>query len=251
MLVIANSADPDLGYVGERLTELGFRVTRCWRDDATSLEDARAAAELPETALVLSLGSEWSVHDPALQTTVEAEADLLRTALAHRAGLLGLCYGGQILAHAFGGSVVKAEAGEIGWFSPAADGPHDSGPLAELGAQVCSGPWLEWHGDRFDPPPGAQVLGRTAAAVQAFALPGVLGLQFHPEGTFAMVARWAAGARDDLARQGLDANELIERTEREVVGSRARAHALVDSFLASLPANFTAQTDRVHPEPQG
>lgn len=53
--------------------------------------------------LVLPLGSDWSVYADHVADQVAAECGLL-TAAHHRAiPILGICFGGQPLAHAVGG----------------------------------------------------------------------------------------------------------------------------------------------------
>ena len=106
--------------------------------------------------------------------------------------MLGLCFGGQALAAALGGTVERAPRPELGWTEIETDEP-------EL---VPPGPWLEWHYERFTTPPGATEIARTAAATQAFRHGRHLGVQFHPESTVEIVERWAASDRDRLAALG-------------------------------------------------
>ena len=110
--------------------------------------------------LVLPLGSDWSVYADHVADQVAAECGLL-TAAHHRAiPILGICFGGQLLAHALGGSVGPIDRPEIGW---------------------CEGPWAQWHLDGFVVPPGAVELARSPSGPQAFLIGRTLGLQFHPE----------------------------------------------------------------------
>lgn len=219
-IVIANHADADGGVVVERFAELGWRFCSWNRDDASSWPD------LPDdVGLVVSLGSDWSVYWDAIATQVAAEANLLRT--AHRRGtpVFGICFGGQMLAHALGGRVERSVEPEIGWFSVATHPSH-----AELFGQ---NPWFQWHYDRFLPPAGARELATGAQGSQAFVIGRSLGLQFHPEVTPAIVERWSTGAgAEELARLGLDAATLRGATHSHEHVSRTAARRLVDWFDA-------------------
>jgi GMP synthase-like glutamine amidotransferase len=131
-------------------------------------------------AFVVSLGHDLGAYDTH-DAGVRAERDMLANAVAAGTPVLGLCYGGQMLATALGGRAAKAPVAELGWRVIETDDP----------ALVPAGPWLEWHYDRFETPPGAVEIARTGEAVQAFRLGPHLGVQFHPEATVEIVESWA------------------------------------------------------------
>src|SRR4051812_34589651 len=123
----------------------------------------------PQPAFVGSLGHDLGANDTH-DAAVPAERELLAAAVAAGTPVLGLCYGGQVLAAVLGARVAKAPVAELGWREIETDDP----------AAVPPGPWLEWHYDRFETPPRATELARTGAASQAFRLGAHLGVQFHP-----------------------------------------------------------------------
>ena len=106
-LVIGNADDFDPGFVGHRLREHGYAFTECHREHP----DRWPALDGHE--LVLTLGSEWNVYRPETAELVEAEAALVRRVVAADVPLLGICFGAQVLAHAFGGTVSRTpDAGD-------------------------------------------------------------------------------------------------------------------------------------------
>lgn len=174
---------------------------------------------------IVPMGAKWSVYDEmAIGSWIGDELAFLRS--AHQAGVpvLGICFGGQALAAALGGSVEPAPEPEIGWVVLDVDEANDG--------LIDPGPWFEFHYDRFTPPSGARVLARTAGASQAFVLGRSLGVQFHPEMTPAMLRGWLAnGATDVLRDNGINATAFVAWTEAEADVAAERAMALVDRFL--------------------
>jgi GMP synthase-like glutamine amidotransferase len=219
-IVIANHADADGGAVTERLGEVG------WSFEVWSREEAPGWPDLPpDVGLVVPLGSDWSVYWEDISAHVAAEAHLLRTAHNRGTPIFGICFGGQMLAHALGGHVERAQESEIGWFLV------DSDP--EMPTFWTQTPWFQWHYDRFVPPTGAIELARGAQGSQAFVIGRSLGLQFHPEITPAIVERWSSGAGSgELARLGLDPAALLAETFSHEHVSRESARRLVDWFVA-------------------
>jgi GMP synthase-like glutamine amidotransferase len=215
---LANRGDADPGFVGEHLRAAGYDFTRCNRETPGDWPD------LDGIGLVLALGSDWSVYWPHISTEVGAESALL--AAAHDRGLpvFGICFGAQLLAHTLGGTVARAPEPEIGWFDV------DSAVPAVAGG----GAWFQWHADRFTVPPAAVRLGSSPRAEQAFRIGRTLALQFHPEVDVSIVTRWCTDGAGELARNGLDAENILLRTTREVERTRSDAGSLVTWFLEDV-----------------
>ena len=70
---------------------------------------------------------------------------------------------------------------------------------------------------------------------QAFRLGSALAVQFHPETTPDVAARWAADDRQQLESLGLDEDELARRSAAEATG--AHAHGRRSSSTGSSPAS--------------
>jgi GMP synthase-like glutamine amidotransferase len=215
--------------LGEVFTERGFNVHTFEVVPAERIDDPAGEVNFPAAAdydVIVPLGARWPVYDEALRRTwVGAETQLLHDAADAGVGVLGVCFGGQLIAQAFGGSVSRAPVPEIGWTDVATDRPD----------LVPGGPWFEWHFDRWTLPPGAVEIARTANASQAFVLGRALALQFHPEIDDRLLALWLAGDRDgEVIGHGLDHDEILSRTAELKDDAARRVRGLVDGFLSQV-----------------
>ena len=215
-LLIANAADADPGFVGERFRHHGYAFTECHRE---------RPAEWPTLDgfdLVLMLGSEWSVYWPEVAESVAAEAAVIRAAQERGIAQFGICFGNQIMAHALGGTVERAREAEIGWYDIVSDLPD----------VIATGPWMQWHYDVITVPPTAEELARSSVGPQAWRVGRSFATQFHPEATETMLTRWSSsGVDDELRRFGSSPEQLMAETRANVTVSREHAEHLVDWFL--------------------
>jgi GMP synthase-like glutamine amidotransferase len=167
-----------------------------------------------EADAVVALGSDRSVH-ASPDTWIAAQVEFLRAAHDAGVGVLGICFGGQALAAALGGTVRAAPQTEIGW-------------IDVEGEPGYGGRWFTWHEDVFTLPPGAQELARAPSGPQAFAVGASVGLQFHPEVTPAIVDGWLDGD----GAQASEPASLRRETARGAQDARDRAFALFDRVSA-------------------
>lgn len=170
-------------------------------------------------------GAAWGVHETETIPWIADEIDYTRSLISAGVPVMGICFGGQMLAAALGGTVSRAPVPEVGWISVASAEP----------ALIDPGPWLAWHFDRFTLPAGVPALARTALAPQAFTHGRSLGLQFHPEVTDAVLETWLGShGSAPLVEIGVDATALIEQARTLADGAAARAHGLVRRFVSDV-----------------
>jgi GMP synthase-like glutamine amidotransferase len=173
--------------------------------------------------LIVSLGSEFAAFDDS-KPFVPREARLMRTAIDAEVPVLGLCFGGQMLARVLGGQVFRGTESEIGWLPVRSSDP-------EL---VPEGPWFQWHFDAFTLPPGATVIAESDVSLQAFVAGRSLGLQFHPEVTTEIMDHWVRVYRHELDADGVDPDALLEETYQRATEGRRNAWQLLDRYLSDV-----------------
>jgi GMP synthase (glutamine-hydrolysing) len=170
----------------------------------------------------------------------ERAAAWLRELVPAGTPFLGICYGHQLLAHAFSGRVARNPRGrEIGSVRVALRAEARSDPL--LGGLPELIDAQATHVESvLELPPGARWLASSAGDPHhAFALgPRAWGLQFHPEFDASVIRHYLAERRELLAAEGLDAAALL----RGVVESPASA-SLLRRF-----ARIVAERERGAPE---
>lgn len=170
--------------------------------------------------MIISLGSEFAAFDDSIPW-IGKEMALLREATDADVPVLGICFGGQLLARVLGGESFRGEIAEIGWL-----------PVRSRDkTMVDTGPWFQWHFDTFTVPPGADVIADTIAGPQAFTIGRSLGLQFHPEVTPEIMDAWVAAYPHELEQEGVDPGSLLEETYERADATRASAWRLFDGFL--------------------
>jgi GMP synthase-like glutamine amidotransferase len=215
-LVLQHGPTSPPGLLGEWAESRGIPI----EVHATYLDGNGTPPQIDGRPFVCCLGSKHSPLDRDVPVVAETLA-LVAEAVERDVPVLGLCYGGQVLADVMGGRIEPAPEAELGWYSIETEDP----------ALVATGPWLEWHYQRFTLPPGAHELARSAAGVQAFTSGPHLGTQFHPESTIEIVRQWANSDHERLVQLGItDAHERLDSGRDRAGIAREHAFQLFDGF---------------------
>ena len=227
VLFIQHDHASPAGPIAERFAQRGFDVEYFQVVPEERYLEPNVAVTFPDLTrydVVVPMGAAWGAwDDEGIGRWLAPELDAVRAAQAAGVPMLGICFGGQLLARALGGSVAPAPSGEFGWHVVHSDDEK----------LVPQGPWFQWHHDRFVPPPGAREVARSPKASQAFVIGRTLGLQFHPEVTSDVFDAWLTvpGGADSLEGDGVDVDVLRAQTRHEDEPATRRAHDLVDAFL--------------------
>jgi GMP synthase-like glutamine amidotransferase len=187
VVVIGHHEEDSAGYIGDAFRARGAELsTHLFPKDGP-------LPGFDSVDHVIVLGAIWSVYDDSPDRAwIANELAWLRDAEEAGVPVLGICFGAQALAAAFGGGVEAAPPKEVGWTLVDSFDP----------ALIPHGPWLEFHGDRCLPPPEARVLARNDVGVQAFVVGRHLAVQFHPEPDGELLAQWLDGGRRAAGRRG-------------------------------------------------
>jgi GMP synthase-like glutamine amidotransferase len=228
-LILQHEDPTPPGHVTEWLRSHGAEI-EIFRIDADNRE-----IDPTDYDLIVSLGSEYAAFDDTKPFVVR-EAELMRRAVDEDVPILGLCFGGQLLARVLGAENYRGDQAEIGWLPVRS---HDR----EL---VPEGPWFQWHFDTFTRPPGATVIATTDTGLQAFVAGRSLGLQFHPEVTTEIMDEWVRVYRHELDGDGVDPDALLEETKRRADRSRTNAMQLFERFLTDV-ARIGGRVGRAEP----
>lgn len=181
-LVPVDRFGPWLAGSGVRL-----RAVPLWQLDVPAIDSLGSGMIVLGGRMSSRESDEYAWMDPLKQLMVEA--------VDHDIPVLAICLGHQLLAEAFGGSVQTdhpdgPEEGpsHLTWHEEAR---HD--PV--LGRLACAGPSLlpQSHRDTVTelPPQTTELAATDRYANQAFRVGSALGVQFHPEASPTLMARWS------------------------------------------------------------
>ncbi|WP_445148863.1 type 1 glutamine amidotransferase [Baekduia sp. Peel2402] len=218
-LVLEHEADAPAGILAEWAAERGIEL------EVFAWHGASADGGDPDPSgrpFLVVLGSEASAFDDAVPWLARERAVIDR-ALDLGVPILGICFGGQHLARALGGTVTRATRPEVGWLE--VESLDD--------AVVPPGRYLQWHRDAFTVPPDAELLARSPVSPQAFRTGPHLGVQFHPEVTPAIAMSWATGYPESVDNAGTTVAEVEAQGDAHAADARLRAYALFDAFLGA------------------
>jgi len=191
--------------------------------DVLRIDEEARAPDPRDYDLMVSLGSEFAAYNDSIPF-IQRETELIRAAANADVPILGVCFGGQLMARALGGKSFKAERSEIGWLSVRTNDPD----------LVPDGPWFNWHFDTFTLPQGARLIAETDVGPQAYVIGRNLGLQFHPEVTPQIMDNWVHAYRHELDAEGVDPDALLEETKQRAPQARKTTERLLNNFLDGI-----------------
>jgi GMP synthase-like glutamine amidotransferase len=191
--------------------ERGIAFETCRMDLGETLPAASGIGGL------VVMGGPMGVYEAERYPHLTAEMALIADCV--RAGLpvLGVCLGSQLLAGALGARVFPGHGPEIGAGEVRLTAEGASDPV--LGPGAPSFPAFHWHGDTFDLPRGAVLLGSSAPYPHQAFRSGrrAYAFQFHVEVDGDLARAWAPhlpeGVEIDEGRRA-----EIERSGRAILG---------------------------------
>lgn len=206
----------------------GYEINRLDVSDPAFVD-----ADLVSPDLVILMGGPMGVYEGDRYPWIAHEIERLAARLTEDRPTIGVCFGAQMIAAALGARVYQGAAKEIGFYRLTINADGLASPLAHLADQ----PVLQWHGDTFDLPAGADLLASTPRYPhQAFRRGhSVLALQCHAEmGVDPRIEAWIEQSGDSLAELGIRPDEL--RAQYADVGPSAveAGQRMISQWLGSL-----------------
>lgn len=217
--IVLHQEHSNPGHVGQWFVRNGH---------ALDIRRPRFGDCLPETLEhhcgAVVFGGPMSANDK--DDFIGVETRWIGVALEEKKPFLGICLGAQMLTNHLGGKVGfhPEEIVEIGYY-----------PLVTTPDGARLGPFPEhvyqWHREGCELPRCARLLATSTGAfpTQAFAYGSAIGVQFHPEITYAQVHRWTGHSHARLGMKG--AREQVEHINGHIVHG-PKVYAWLDRFLA-------------------
>lgn len=223
--VLHHLDEPFLGYAEAPLRAAGVEL------DERDLKGGDPLPDLGEVDGIISFGGDQSVLDIDRYPYMQAEAELMREAAHRDVPQLGVCLGGQLLAHALGGRVTRMPQRLVEWSEVRLLEDADGDPV--FGSLPKTIRALHWNEDGFEVPPGAvELLSRAGHGAEAFRIGRAWGIQFHPEPDAAALDSWYALSPDWLAEAGVVEAVAREADRLHLPGQAATAGAVFGAFAS-------------------
>jgi GMP synthase (glutamine-hydrolysing) len=193
LLLVRFDEDDTFGVAPAAVRAAGATV-RSWN----AKDPTEARPDLDDVDGLAVFGSVYNVEHADEQPFIKETAELMREAVDRRTPVLGVCFGGQLLAWALDAKVGKGPVRELGFepIHPTPAAVHDP-----LFSHLADGDMtFQWHMDTFAIPDGAELLAvGDRVRNQAFRYGDLAwGTQFHFEVDDAEIDAWL----DAFARQG-------------------------------------------------
>lgn len=215
ILVFQHVPYEPLGSLDPLLKSFGFRIRY--------VNFGREPTARPDLAAydgMVVLGGPMNADQIEDHPNLNLEVDLIAKALTLEKSVLGICLGAQLLAKAVGGSVVRNQQREIGWFDVELTEHGRRDPVLESFDPVQR--VFQWHEDGIQLPSDIPHLATSERSdVQAFAVgEHSYGFQFHLEVDQPLVERWLRVPENQPvltdARQPVDSDELRAETATRI-----------------------------------
>jgi len=216
-----------LGHLGSYLTGSGIAC------HAVLMSEPHAPVVLDDYDMLIALGGAYDPNESDRYPFLAEARQIIRQAVERDVPFLGICLGGQLLAHGLGAAVTRMPEPEIGLVEITVASSHRDDPLLRsLGPHLKV---VEFHHDTFVVPQSGALLASSSlcptqivrCASRAYAL------QFHPEVSSEGFARsversYANYVAPEKAPNG---PAIAREVENNYAAIRAHGDALFANFV--------------------
>jgi len=193
-----------------------------------------AGAEFPkakDVAAAVVLGTPVSVWEYARHDYLKRLFAFMSKAVRFDLPLLGICFGGQMLARVLGARVERNPQREIGIYPVRLTEQGVADPLFRGFPPTLE--VFQWHGDTFRVPHGANFLAEgDTCRNQAFRKNRAVAIQFHVEARPDEIPVWCDTYAAELAEERLTKEQIVSAFLQRQEQLRQLTFRLMDNFLA-------------------
>jgi len=223
LLILQHVPHEHPGYIADYANEKGITIDliKLWQPYSIPAPEGYSG--------IIIMGGPMGVYEDF--PSEKEEISLIKKTLGH-IPILGICLGSQLSAHAFGANVYfNPKEKQVGYYDlELTEAGKRSSILKGFSPNLKA---LEWHGDSFEVPEGAELLVTSAACKnQAFSFKNAYGFLFHFEFTPDMVRNQIKVDRE-WANKNFELDEAkLTREADELAGLMKRqCYLLLDNFL--------------------
>ncbi len=199
-----------LGCMESFFIEKGHNVssTHLYRNDELPAAD--------EIDSLIIMGGPMSIHDEDEYPWLKNEKDFIKRVMDSEKKVLGICLGAQLIADCLGAKVCQNPYREIGWYNIKKSDELSESIISDVFSHETE--VFHWHGDTFDIPKGAKLIGSSHACKnQGFIIEDrIVALQFHIESTIESATLLVENCKDELdgSRYVQSGDEILAYSEK-------------------------------------
>ncbi|MFA9288673.1 MAG: type 1 glutamine amidotransferase [Weeksellaceae bacterium] len=188
-------------------------------------------------ALVIMGGPMGVYEGPETFPSKDDELLVIKEAISKNIPIIGFCLGSQLIAHALGSKVYPnikdgKKVKEVGYYTVDLTTDGQTDPLFKTFSSPVT--VLQWHGDAFDLPDGATLLGSSPVCTNQVFRYGenVYGMLFHNEFTPDMVANMIKIDNKWIHEEHeLDEEKFQQQAEESAEMMKKQCFQLMDNFV--------------------
>ena len=224
LLILQHVPHEHPGYIADYANEKGITI------DLIKLWQPYSIPASEDYSGIIIMGGPMGVYE---DFPSKSEEIALIQQVIGQISILGICLGSQLLAHVLGAKVYPNPRGkEIGYYDlKLTEVGKKSSALVGFPSDIQA---LEWHGDAFELPAGAELLVSSAQCEnQAFSFKNAHGFLFHFEFTPEMVRKQIAIDHEWTHKDfDLDEAKLIREADELASLMKEQSYRLLNNFLA-------------------
>lgn len=212
------------GLIAEALDrrEVPYKIVRTF--------ERQALPRPREVRAAIVLGTPVSVRDYLQHDYLRRLFEFMAETVRFNIPLLGVCFGGQMLAHVMGARVDPNEQKEIGIFKERLTEAGASDPL--FAGFDNEFEVFQWHGDTFRIPHGATPLVEGVTCKnQAFRRGRAVAIQFHVEPKAEEIPLWCDAYAGELTSEKLTKDRIVADFNKRRKALEKLTDRLVENFL--------------------